>query len=114
MAATSSSYQAVTIIALLVAAGLIIFMGIVYTQNQSKWNVVDTVRNALKGPVSVLGIGNPNPGSAASSQSFLVSSVGGEEQFSGYVITDASNKPIMTWRGKNGIAQTALVLPPQV
>lgn len=108
MAATSSTYQALTILSLLVVAGLIIFMGIVYTQNASKWTVIDTLQQAIKGPVSMLGIGNPNPGSNTSSQSFLLKSVGGEEQLSGYVILDSNNRPIMTWRSKNGIAQMAL------
>lgn len=111
VSATTGSYQAVTVIALLVAVGLILFFGIMYTQNQSKWMIVDTVAKRLKGPLSSLGLGNPNPGSLTTSASMSVYDVTNAEQFGTYLIQDSQGKPLLVWTSKNGRTQTALSQP---
>jgi hypothetical protein len=114
VSATTSSYQAVTILALLIVAGLIVFFGIVYTQNQSKWAVMDTLQKAIKGPVAQLMIGNPNPGNQSSSQSILMRSLGGEDQLQIFSLVNEANKPFVVWANSKGQAQTALSSPPVV
>ncbi len=58
MAATPT-YQAITIIALLVAAAILIFMGISRESNKNKWAILDKAQQALQGPISTLKLGHP-------------------------------------------------------
>lgn len=94
MAATSSAYQTVTILALLIGSALIIMLGILYTQNQQKWGIL--ARGALIGPVSKLVLIAPNNGIATGNgfqvQDNIAASTG-REQFSSYILATDPNKP---------------------
>lgn len=76
---TTPTYQAITILSLLIAAGILVFMAIVYTQNKSKWEVIDTAQKSLMGPISQLKLGHPSPTASAS---LSVQGKPGPEQFS--------------------------------
>jgi hypothetical protein len=103
MAYTSGSYQAVTILSLLLGAGFLIWMVVTFTQNQSKLAIVDTFTHSLKGPVSSLGLGNPNPGSATSSHSASLKNSQGEQ-----LAFFLSSPNILTWSSPNGTANMTL------
>jgi hypothetical protein len=104
MASTPGSYQAVTIFSLLLGAAILIFMVVMYTQNQPKLAIVDAAANVIRGPLSQLGIGNPAPGSSTTSHSVSVRDAIGREQFGLYL----SQPNVLTWSSPNGVARTPL------
>lgn len=88
---TTGTYQALTIVSLLVGAGLLIWMVVLYTQNTAKLGIVDTFANTLQGPVSRLAIGDPEPGNALVSRSMSMRNLtGGIEQLGIYLNTPTS------------------------
>ena len=115
--ATTSSYQAITIIALLVAAGILIFMALVYTQNQTKWAILDSAKKSLKGPISQLAIGYPSmaglPTTATSvGASASVRDLTDKEQFSLLTFVDQGKFPYLTIKSATGTATVPLSQPP--
>jgi len=91
MAKTSGAYQGLTILALLVGAGLLLFIGIMYTQNQDKLNIVDP-QGGLKGIVSKLVI-SPPAGTNGGSGIQVQDAIGAKQQFGTFVFaTDATSQ----------------------
>jgi len=83
--ATTGLYQAVTILALLIGAALILFIGIVYTQNQQTWAILNPSSKSLQGPVSSLRFAYP---SGTGGNAFQVQdSSTGKELFSSSILT---------------------------
>lgn len=107
MSATTPAYQAVTILAVIVGAALLIFMAIVSTQNERKWSVLDTAKQMIVGPVSQLGIGYPST-LAGSSASLLLRNTLGVDQFSMFTQTNPSrpDAPYFTITGPTGPSGT--------
>jgi hypothetical protein len=105
MAYTPASYQALTIVALFLAGALLIFFAIVYTQNQNKLRIVDTIQRVIQGPVSQLGIGNPQPGNPQSSHSVSIRDRIGKEQLALYLSTPQR----LTFFTSTGMAHVPLV-----
>lgn len=103
--ATTPTYQAVTILALLVGATLLIFMAIVSTQNERKWSVLDTAKQMIVGPDSQLGIAYPGAGASAS---LLLRNALGVDQFSMFTQSNPSrpNAPYFTITGPIGPSGT--------
>lgn len=112
MAATTPAYQTVTILAILVGAGLLIFMAVLFTQNQSKWTILDSFQKELKGPVSQLRIGYPGGVAGSVSASMSVQDLVGKEQFANFVSLDSSGKPILNVASPTGSNSIAMNQPP--
>lgn len=103
VSATTPTYQAITVISLLVAAGILIFMGILYVQNKDKWAILDSARKALEGPISRLTIGHPGEMASLSMQNKT-----GIEQL-GMYIQSINNAPVLSVVSPTGRANVPLV-----
>lgn len=109
MAATSGLYQTVTIVAILVGSALLIMMVILYTQNQSKWAILDTNTKSLKGPISALALVTSN--AADASNIFQVQDKLNKEQFSSS-IQSVSGKPFNVISAPGGRFLVTMQSPP--
>lgn len=110
VSATTPTYQAVTILSLLVAAGILIFMGLMYTRNKTKWTVLDAAQQALQGPVSQLKLGHPGATSSASIS--LQTTSNGAEQFALFAQANPArpNAPYFSITSPTGRADLPLPL----
>jgi hypothetical protein len=115
VAKVSGSYQVVTILALLFGAAFVLFVGLMYSQNQQKLKIVDTVSGSIKGPVSELLIG---PGlslsSAQTSSTATVRGRDGVDQFNLMNMIASDNKSYLMIYDSKGQAQIALSNPPTI
>lgn len=108
MAQTTGAYRAVTIVALLIGAALIVFFGVLYTQNKSKWEILDSHPASLKGlngKLTLLSL-------IGASNGFQVQNNLGTEQFASFIAAPDPAKPYNTIRSPQGSYDVAMGKPP--